>query len=640
MVFDNLKSFEEITESDYKALGFRAGVEIHQQLETNRKLFCRCPVPKVPYDNTFHSEVIRTMRPTPSEGDEIDPSILMEYKSRKEIHYRINRNTICTYELDQTPPFEINTEALDIALQMCCIFNAKPIDEIYIIRKHQLDGSIPSGFQRTALIGVDGFVEFKSKRVSISDIILEEDSAREFSDQHHTRTFYTDRLGVPILEIVTKPELETPAEVLEFCEFLRNCLLATEKVRKSTGAFRFDLNLSITDGERIEIKGVDRIKKIPLVAYNEVARQYNLLRLREELHSRGITPEAFTFKTFNLFKVLKNTSYFPIARAIQKGEEVHCVLLPKWGGLLKWNTQRYTVFSQEIADRVRVIACLTDLPNIIVSDIIDNTISREEIDKTIKFIGAKEVDSFVIVWGNTEDVKIAIDEIVNRCFEATIGIPKETRRALPDGTTVFERYLPSANRMYPDTDLPSIVIDNNKLERIRISKPEDYPTRVSWCIQNKIPQEYINKIATSKIYFLIKDISKDFELSPAFVAQQILDSFNWLARRKYNPNLLSNEQIKEVFRFCKKNKILPEGIKYAFELILKGKEQYILNFLSPANDKEILTSFNRAKAIIKSLLVHNPEKIKDIAIGLIMQQLRGRVKGSYIKNFVEKNWEQ
>ncbi|MFN3781836.1 MAG: Glu-tRNA(Gln) amidotransferase GatDE subunit E, partial [Candidatus Kapaibacteriota bacterium] len=219
---DYLPDPNEMTDADYEAIGFRAGLEIHQQLATSKKLFCRCPAPYPPYDDDYHTEIVRSLRLTPSELGIIDPSILMEYRIKKEIHYRVHRNNICTYELDQTPPFEMNNEALDVALQICYIFNCKPVDEIFVQRKHLLDGSIPSGFQRTALVGVDGFVEFNNRKIKITQINIEEDCAREYSDYLHTRTFYTDRLGIPLVEIVTEPELRNPNEIKEFCELVRN----------------------------------------------------------------------------------------------------------------------------------------------------------------------------------------------------------------------------------------------------------------------------------------------------------------------------------------------------------------------------------------------------------------------------------
>jgi len=636
MSADMFKEFEEMTEADYEALGFRAGVEFHVQLETSRKLFCRCPSPEPPYDDTFHIEIVRTMRPTPSELGEIDPSIVMEYKTKKEIHYRVNRNNVCTYELDQTPPFEINYEALDIALQLCCIFNAKPVDEIFVLRKHQLDGSIPSGFQRTALVGVDGTVEFKGRNIKISQIIIEEDSAREFSDQYHQRTFYTDRLGIPLVEIVSEAELRSPWEVKEFCELIRNYCLATSKVRRKSGSFRFDLNISIEGGTRIEIKGIDKINKVPLVSYNEALRQWNLIRLRNELSQRGITPSSFDFRRYNLYKVLKNTQYYPIRQALLNGGEVHSIVLPNWSGLLKWNTQRYTEFSKEISDRVKVIACLSDYPNIIVSDIIDNTISREEIDKTKKFISAGPKDAFIIVWGNPDDVKTAIDEILTRAYEATMGVPPESRKANPDGTTGFERTLPGKERMYPDTDSPSIVLEQSKIERIKLTLPLSFGERVKWGRENNIPNALIRKIAVSRLFEVAKEICNELELPPPFVVETIILSRNWLKRKKYNISNLTGEHFKEVFRLYKQGKILKEGIKYALELILKGQGKHIIDLLSPVDEKSIEVAYRRALLYIKNAKIHNPDKVQQIAVGLIMQQLRGRVSGSRVCEFVRK----
>ncbi len=637
---DYLLDFNEMTDADYEAIGFRAGLEIHQQLATSKKLFCRCPAPYPPYDDNYHTEIVRSMRLTPSELGIIDPSILMEHRIKKEIHYRVNRNNICTYELDQTPPFEINNEALDIALQICYLFNCKPVDEIFIQRKHLLDGSIPSGFQRTALVGVDGFVEFNNRKIKITQINIEEDSAREYSDFLHTRTFYTDRLGIPLIEIVTEPELRNPSEIKEFCELVRNYLITTGKVRTCSGAFRFDMNISIAGGNRIEIKATNSIKNAPIVAYYEVQRQYNLLQLRNKLHEAGITPEEFTFKTFNLCKILKDTNYYPIAKSLENGGEVHCVLLPKWAGFFKWTTQRYRVFSQEISDRVKVVACLTDMPNIIVSDIIDNTISREEIDKTQKYLGLDTKDAFVIVWGSSDDVKTAIDEIVLRAYDATRGIPSESRRALNDGTSSFERLLPEKYRLYPDTDLPSIVIKSTRLKKLRLTLTESYAERVQWCEQNNISKELTYKFATSTYYPIGKNITLDFGLEPNFVFNTLFNTISWLRKRSYDITKLTEKDVRHIYKLYKNKKIIEEGIKYAFELLLNGNGNKIEELLSPADENDIEIAFKIAKLNLKKMQIRNMDKLKEILIGLIMEQLRGRIKGKIVRDFVDLNWSQ
>ncbi|CAG0958580.1 partial Aspartyl/glutamyl-tRNA(Asn/Gln) amidotransferase subunit B, partial [Anaerolineae bacterium] len=240
------KPFSEMTDADYAAVGFRSGLEIHQQLLTTKKLFCRCPAGR--YSEEYNAEILRHMRPTLSELGEYDGTALMEFKTRKEIIYLINRDTVCTYEMDDTPPFELNTDALDIALEIAMLYGCAMVDEIHIARKQYLDGSIPTGFQRTTIVGVDGSVPFKDRRIPIVQLGLEEDACREVSDIGHRRTYRTDRLGMPLIETVTAPEMRTPTEVAEVAQLLRRVVRSTGLVRTGAGAAREDVNVSVTGG--------------------------------------------------------------------------------------------------------------------------------------------------------------------------------------------------------------------------------------------------------------------------------------------------------------------------------------------------------------------------------------------------------
>jgi len=209
----SFKSFEEMQPDDYAAIGFKSGLEIHQQLLTTKKLFCRCPAGR--YSPDYDAEILRHMRPTLSELGEYDGTALMEFKTKKEIIYQINRETVCTYEMDDTPPFELNEEALDIALGIAMLYNCVMVDELHIARKQYLDGSIPTGFQRTTIVGVDGAIPYKDRSIRIIQLGLEEDACREVSDIGHRRVYLTDRLGMPLIETVTGPDLRTPQEVAE-----------------------------------------------------------------------------------------------------------------------------------------------------------------------------------------------------------------------------------------------------------------------------------------------------------------------------------------------------------------------------------------------------------------------------------------
>ncbi|MCJ7553351.1 MAG: hypothetical protein MUO34_05645, partial [Ignavibacteriaceae bacterium] len=357
------KTFEEMTEEDYKTVGFKSGIEIHQQLYTEKKLFCRCPAGK--YTREFDAEILRHMRPTLSEMGVYDGTALMEFKTKKNIIYHIKRETVCTYEMDDTPPFLINEDALDIAIGIGMLYNCNIVDELHIARKQYLDGSIPTGFQRTAIYALDGWIPYKDRKIKIVQMSIEEDSCREVSDIGHERVYLTDRLGMPLIETVTEPAMKTPQEVAEVAWLCSKLVRSTHKVRRGMGAAREDVNVSVEGGTRVEIKGVPQITLIPLLTYNEAMRQWNLLRLREELKSRNITPETFKAEQFEITNLLKKVLYAPLKNAADSGMKLRVVVLKGYKDLLHWQTQTDTYFSKEISDRIRVIACLTNIPNLI-----------------------------------------------------------------------------------------------------------------------------------------------------------------------------------------------------------------------------------------------------------------------------------
>ena len=426
------KPFEDMTPEDYAAVGFKSGLEIHQQLLTAKKLFCRCPAGR--YSPKFDAEILRHMRPTLSELGEYDGTALMEFKTKKEIIYRINRETVCTYEMDDTPPFMIDEEALDIALEVGLLYDCKMIDELHIARKQYLDGSIPTGFQRTTIVGVDGKVPYKGRDIRIVQLGLEEDACREVSDVGHRRVYLTDRLGMPLIETVTGPDMRTPWEVAEVAQILRRLVRSTGRMRTGIGAAREDVNVSVTGGTRVEIKGVPRIPRIPRLTYNEAMRQWNLLRLKDELAGRGIVTNTFAASSEEVTKVLRRTLYQPLQSAIAAGMTVFGVRLAGFKGLLRWQTQTDTYFSREISDRVRVIACLTVLPNIAHSDSPGETLASAEWTAVRKALCAGPNDTVVVVWGPAADTKLGAQEVIARAREAT------HRRPLGDASGPRRRY--------------------------------------------------------------------------------------------------------------------------------------------------------------------------------------------------------
>ncbi len=307
--------FGKATTADYEALGFKCGLEIHQQLLTKKKLFCRCPAGLYQKNGQYDAEIIRHMRPTLSELGEYDGTALMEFRTRKNIIYHIKNETACTYDIDDTPPFPVDREALNIAIEIALLSKQNIVGELHITRKQYLDGSIPTGFQRTAIVGIEGEIPLSNKKVRLIQLSIEEDSCREISDIGHERTYTTDRLGMPLIETVTYPDMTTPYEAAEAGQYLRFLARSTGRVRVGIGAAREDVNVSVTGGQRVEIKGVAHISWIPRLTHNEAYRQKGLIEIKNELNRRVNDPEKWKPTYKNIDYDLLDSNIEPLREA-------------------------------------------------------------------------------------------------------------------------------------------------------------------------------------------------------------------------------------------------------------------------------------------------------------------------------------
>ncbi|MBI2004338.1 Glu-tRNA(Gln) amidotransferase subunit GatE [Candidatus Pacearchaeota archaeon] len=259
-------------ELDYEKLKFKSGLEIHQQLDT-KKLFCKCP--SILRSNEPDLIINRKLHAVAGEKGEVDIAAQYQSSLKKEFIYEFYKNNNCLIELDEEPPKIIDQEALKIALQISLLLNCKIIPITQIMRKIVIDGSNTSGFQRTVLIARDGFIETKYGRVKIDTICLEEDSARKISEDNGKITYRLDRLGIPLIEIATAPDIKSPEQAKETAlhigEILRSC-----KVKRGIGTIRQDVNVSIRNENRVELKGVQDMKIFVKIVENEIKRQLKL----------------------------------------------------------------------------------------------------------------------------------------------------------------------------------------------------------------------------------------------------------------------------------------------------------------------------------------------------------------------------
>ncbi len=474
---------------DYEAVGLISGLEVHQQLLTRHKLFCRCPAGR--YTGTHDGEVLRHMRPTLSELGEYDGTALMEFKTKKEIVYLLNRLNVCTYEMDDTPPFLVNQEAIDVAIELCLMMHMDVIDEIHIARKQYLDGSIPTGFQRTAIIGVNGYLPFRGRRLTVTHVSVEEDSCREVLDKGHRIVWRTDRLGMPLTETVTGAELRTPDEVREAILLCGLTARSTGRVRTGIGASRQDINVSVRGGDRVEIKGVPRAGYAVKLVHNEGVRQHNLLRLRDELHRRGMKErDSIRVVPVDVTDICGGVELGLVRRALAAGGKAFAVKVEGVLGLAQHRTQPDTTFLDELSGRIRVIACLDDPPIVLSGAALPEFPDRYRVlERLRKRLELGSGDDFFLVAGPEEDCRTAAEEIRLRFADATQGVPRETRQSLAGGFTTFERILPGPDRMYPDTDSPPTRVTAERVAGLRARLRPAPWERLARYLAARVPEE-------------------------------------------------------------------------------------------------------------------------------------------------------
>ncbi|MCK4548035.1 MAG: Glu-tRNA(Gln) amidotransferase subunit GatE [Candidatus Eisenbacteria sp.] len=616
--------------------GFKCGLEIHQQLDTKRKLFCRCPV-GLRHDQP-DARIVRHMRPTLSELGEYDGTALMEFKTKKDVIYELYSQATCTYEMDDTPPFRLNPEALDIAIEMALMLNCNLVDEIHISRKQYLDGSIPTGFQRTAIVGTEGWIPFKGRRFRIIQVTLEEDACREVSDVGHTITFRTDRLSTPLVEITTYPDARTPEEAQEVNEALARVLRATGKVRRGIGAARQDVNVSIDGGTRVEIKGVPRYKYVKRLTEVEAYRQSRLLELQEILRGRGISSDTLHGRKVRLDPILRNLRSPLLRRAISEGLCLGAIKLCGFAGLLNHPTQPGYTFADELSGRVRVIACLDQRPNLVHSDAPEaHGVLPDDWSAIRAALEAKPTDVVVVVWGGDADTDTALAEIKIRALEATQGVPNETRQAFADGHSDFERILPGPDRMYPDTDSAPTPITLERLEKVE-SRLVPRP----WAREEKylgwgLSLELARPLSYSPRATLFETLVEESGLKPSRVASILLLDLRYLRRMGVAVDHIAEESLREAIERLSKAEAPRSVVRRLITALANGAKPVAqladeMN-LPPRSREEIARAI---RTVLKDHPSISPatDRTRHFLIGRVIKRLGGAVSGRVVSEIL------
>ena len=435
---------------DYAELGLVAGLEIHQQLDTDTKLFCGCPTElREPEDavRTF----TRYLHPTKSELGEIDEAALEESTVDREFEY-LAYDTTCLVEEDDEPPARVDDEALATTLEIAQLLDAAVADRVHVMRKIVVDGSNTTGFQRTMRVAGDGAIETPQGEVRIDDLMLEEESAQRVAAADAGVRYSLDRLGIPLVEIGTKPDISTPEQARAAAERIGMLLRSTGEVKRGLGTIRQDVNVSIAEGARVEIKGVQSLDDIDDIVANEVRRQVELLDVAAELTDR----DAGVGDPVDVTGVFQETDSGVIRGAVDGGGRVQAVRLAGFAGLVGREIQPDRRLGTEFSDHAKRhgaggIFHTDELPAY--------GVTGAEVDALRDAVDAGPDDAVALVADDPDTAELAIEAVVERAETAIEGVPEETRDANEDGTTQYLRPLPGAARMYPETDVPPVEPD-------------------------------------------------------------------------------------------------------------------------------------------------------------------------------------
>jgi len=619
-----------LSEVDIKNIGLKVGLEIHQQLDTKKKLFCDCtPIEEEEFSRKFS----RKLRAAKSELGKIDPAALFESTKSKTIVYYANPRSSCLVEEDEEPPHALDTDAKKIALLISSALESKIFSEIHVMRKTVIDGSNTTGFQRTMLVSQGGHIEVNGEKVGVQSICLEEDAGKLVKDEGNNRFFSLDRLGVPLVEIALDPVEGEPQFVKDIALTLGRLLRVTKKVMRGIGTIRQDVNISVEGGGVIEVKGVQQLDQLEKIIEFEAKRQHGLKLISEKINETGFTGIDRENDVFNITGIMQECNSKIIKKSIEKQQEIFGIKINKLKGLFGFEPYSDIRLGKEIGQLVRFFG----IGGIFHSDELPNYgIEDADIKRIIEKLEIDSDDAFLIIAGEKISVGFAIDSIINRIKLAKNGPPAETRAATQNGDTVFLRPRPGASRMYPETDIPTVKVTDKELTQANSNIPKSWEESIRELEEKyKINNQLAEQIFDSEYFDLFENICSSKQNSPNFVVSILCSTITNLERKGLDSKLLDNEHIMKTFELLEQDKINKESIEIIFEQIMSKKANSVLEALEKASINQ-LTDVELDK-ILDDIIQKNVNKVKEEQMralsglmGIAMKQIRGKASGKMI----------
>jgi len=628
----------KVDQTDYTKIGLKVGLEIHQQLATSGKMHCSCP-PEL-FKGAPEIVFLRRLRPTQSELGQVDPAAFFEFQKGIKIVYEANRQTSCLVEMDEEPPHPLNREAVEVVLTAALMMNMQPVDEVHVMRKTVIDGSNTSGFQRTCIIALDGWIKVGEKVIPIQAASLEEDAARKMGTEAVGKIirYRIDRLGIPLIEVATAPVIYSPAEAQEVAFAIGRILRDTGKAMRGLGTIRQDLNVSLPNGALIEIKGVQELELISKVVEYEVQRQLGLIGLKEELHSRGVKAADLKPDFVDVSDVFKQTKAKVIRKALDSHQMVSAVKLPQFKGLLKRELMPNFRVGTELSDmakfwgRVGGIFHTDEMPNY--------GVTEEEVEVLRKAVDAGDEDAVVFVADTAENVLDALKAVMERAQEAVKGVPAETRTAKDDGTTRYMRPRPGAARMYPETDIPPTLITKAFIDSVRGNLPEPAEKKRERFMKDYHLNEKIAKQIVDSEYCTLFEVAvKESGVAATTVAVFLTETVKGLKRESFQVEKVSDDQLREIFQAVGSGELAKEAVADVFCWLSNNEGGSLPGALESLGLK--MLSKEELEQLVDRIVAANRQSVEKLdgnafgmLMGLTMKEARGRADPSVVSKLL------
>jgi len=602
---------------DYEALGLKAGIEIHQQLDTREKLFCHCPTVLRDVEER-NGEFFRYLRATVSEMGEIDRAAREEMMVMRPFTYYAY-DTTCLVENDEEPPAPLNPEALELALTMARMMGMTPVEQVHIMRKLVIDGSNTSGFQRTALVALNGMLPLGAR---IESLCLEEEAAQRVEGV----TFSLDRLGIPLVEITTAPDMHTPEQVQEVAAYIGMLLRSTGRVKRGLGTIRQDVNISIREGARVEIKGVQDLALIDEVVRREVSRQVNLIGIRNELLARNASIDEQTHDVTALFSETGSA-------ILKRAKYIGAVCLRGFAGCVGREIQPGRRLGSEMSDYAKKCGVgglfhTDELPAY--------GVTQEEVETLKSALSAGEEDCVILVADAKKKAVCAIAQVQRRAAMALEGVPEETRKMLEEGSTAYMRPLPGAARMYPETDVLPVTVSSSYVAALEV--PELLTEKEERFIREMdLDPALARQLAYSAQVRLFEEVVRA-GVRPNLAARTILATLRELSRDGVPVEAIGEDDLLGVLLEVEQGVVAKEAIPDIFRALAGGMDrQSAVQSVAPGISDDELTG------IIRAILSERVDFVKEQGMrsvgpvmGVVMQEVRGRADGKKISDLLKK----